>query len=290
METHYQLETELLKVGIMAFGAELFSVIDKKSGFEFMWDANPLVWPRHAPVLFPIVGKLANNSIEIAGKRYEMGQHGFARDQKFEVIELYKDVVRFMFEPTEATIEKYPFSYKFFITYELVDETLKITYTTLNTGTENMYFSVGAHPGFKLPEADLSKYAIVFEKKESLDRYILVDGLISDMTENIGNDIQLLPLNKELFEKDAIVLKSLNSQWLKLVQTESNYAIKLNFAGFPYMGIWTKPGQEAFLCLEPWQGIADNVGFEGDISQKEGIHSLGPGSELSFTYSLAFTC
>ncbi|MDZ4666426.1 MAG: aldose 1-epimerase family protein [bacterium] len=289
MNQKYQISSESLQVSIQENGAELCSVKDIKTGLEFMWDANPDIWNRHAPVLFPIVGKLNNNEIRINGQKYSMNQHGFARDMPFEPIEVYSDLLKFMLESNEETLKKFPYEFKFFITYQIVKNKVSITYSCLNQGQENMYFSVGAHPGFKLPLPQLDQYQIEFEYPEDLNRHLLKDGLFSGETESLGRQTQILPLNSALFLKDAIVLEGLKSTWLKLVQTETNFAVKLDFAGFPYMGIWAKLGAQDFICLEPWQGLADSIGFEGEISQKKGIHCLGPGSELSFTYSLEFS-
>jgi len=288
MNNHFTIQSEALSVTISLKGAELISVKDKQTGFEFLWDANPSVWNRHAPVLFPIVGKLNNNTIKINGKQYEMNQHGFARDLVFEPIEVYGDLLKFMLESNDVSIAKYPYQFRFFITYQLTGNSLKVSYSVYNLNEENFYFSVGAHPGFKLPIPQLEHYFIEFEKPENLVRHLLSDGLLNGKTEIIGLSQSILPLSNELFLKDAVVLKNLNSSWLKLVQTENNYAIKLNFEGFPFIGIWTKAAQEAFICLEPWQGIADNIGFDGEISDKEGIQCVAANDALSFDYELAF--
>jgi galactose mutarotase-like enzyme len=284
----YELKSNQLKIQVSDFGAELISVKDNSCEFEFMWNANPQVWNRHAPVLFPIVGKLNNNEVKIDGNTFQMGQHGFARDMVFEPIEVYSDIVQFMLESNIQTLEKYPFEFKFFIVYELFEKTLTIRYRVLNIGQKNMYFSVGAHPGFSLPIHDLSKYSIMFEKEENLNRYLLSNGLFTGEIENIGSNQNVINLNSTLFEKDAIVLKNLNSKWLKLVQNDSNFSIKMEMADFPYFGIWTKVGQQAFICLEPWQGLADGTNFADEIENKEGIICLGPGSEHISTYSIEF--
>lgn len=285
----HQISSNELLVKINEKGAEICSIMDKKSGFEFIWNANPQIWNRHAPVLFPIVGKLNNNTIEINKENYSMNQHGFARDLLFEPIEVYSDLLKFMLDYNDQTLELFPYKFRFFITYELVQSRLIVSYTCLNLGEEPMYYSVGAHPGFSLPSKNLEEYSIVFEKPENLERHLLTNGLLNGKIEQLGTDVSSLRLNNELFSKDAIILKNLNSTWLKLVQTEKKYAIKLNFEEFAYMGIWAKQGCSDFICLEPWNGIADCEGFTGDITQKEGVLKLVPGAEQTFSYSLEFS-
>lgn len=287
--SQHKISSKDISVKVNEKGAEICSVIDNKGGFEFIWNANPNIWNRHAPVLFPIVGKLNNNKIEINQQSYSMNQHGFARDLEFEPIEIYSDLVKMMLSSNEQTQINYPFDFRFFITYQVVDNKVIVTYSCLNTGNHEMFFSVGAHPGFALPTQNLDDYQIQFEKPESLERHLLSNGLLNGEIENLGDNQLTLNLNSKLFDKDAIIFKKLNSSWLKLVQTEKGYSIKLEFGQFDYMGIWTKAGCNDFLCLEPWNGITDYEGFAGNISQKEGIITLNPGEEKSFSYTLEFT-
>src|SRR6201991_4843464 len=70
---------------VSAQGAELCS-LKNADGLEFIWQAGPQ-WPRHAPLLFPIVGRLKNDQLRHRGKTYPMKQHGFARDMRFEWLE-----------------------------------------------------------------------------------------------------------------------------------------------------------------------------------------------------------
>ncbi len=254
-----------------------------------MWQAHEEIWPRHAPVLFPVVGKLRHGKIMINGQEYEMGQHGFARDLEFEMVELYTDLMRFKLVSTPETRKMFPYDFQFFITYEAADENIKITYNIVNTGDERMYYSVGAHPAFNLPGKDLSSFRIEFERDEDLDRHLLTAGLFNGDMVNIGSNTRKLQLGSELFANDAIVLKNLRSTYLALVQPSSNFKIGLLYRGFSYMGIWTKHPYEEFLCLEPWNGLADYEWFGEDISLKEGILTLAPHKEASFSYTLSFT-
>ncbi len=287
-ENDYQISSGELDVRINCQGAELRSIVDKTSGFEYLWQANPSVWNRCAPVLFPIVGKLNQNKIQIEGKTFEMSQHGFARDKGFEMVELYQDTIRFMLESDAETQLKYPYDFRFFISYQLKGNTLEISYSVMNTGVIPLYFSVGAHPAFNIPGKDLSKYELVFEKPEILDRYLLKEGLFTGVSENLGNPTQILSLRNQLFEKDAVIFKNLTSEYLNLIEKGSNYKIALRFKEFPCLGIWAKYPNQHFVCLEPWVGHADSVNFSDDISKKEGMLRLEPQSIKSFTYSLSF--
>jgi galactose mutarotase-like enzyme len=145
---------------------------------------------------------------------------------------------------------------------------------------------MGAHPGFSLQSRNLSDYRIEFEREEEPYRYLLRDGLINGEREKLSMRGNVLHLERALFAKDAIVLKQVRSASVRLVGPGMD--MLMTFAGFPYFGIWTKPGCEDFICLEPWCGIADAVGGYAELEQKEGINSLGAGGEFAREFSVEF--
>jgi galactose mutarotase-like enzyme len=270
-------------------GAELTSVFSKMKNYEFLWQARDEVWPRHAPILFPIVGKLSQNKTKYQNEFYSQSQHGFARDLPFELTEIYADLLVFKLKSSEQTKSQFPYDFSLFVEYQIIENSLVVTYKIHNTDSKPIYYSIGAHPGFALPVHKLNEYVIEFEHKEDLKRYLLSDGLFNGDNETIGIDTTSFQLNTALFDKDAIVLKHLKSSWVKLKHLHSNYGVKMSIVGWPFLGIWTKPGCEEFICLEPWQGLADTVGFVGDASEKEGMRKLEIGSSESFSYTIEFT-
>jgi|694.fasta_scaffold03332_13 galactose mutarotase-like enzyme len=282
------IQSDNLKVEISLKGAEVTSVIDKASRTEFMWNANPQIWNRHAPILFPIVGKLNQNTLHCKGKNYTMGQHGFARDKTFEVLEIYTDLVRFMLVSDDVSLANFPYQFKLFITYAVKENYLEISYEVYNTDTEKMYFSIGAHPGFLLPEKDFNSFEIQFESKENLETHLLKEGLFSGEKALLHENTNRLLLNENTFQKDALVFKHLNSKFICLKHLNSEWEIKLDFEGFPYLGVWTKHPYQDFICLEPWQGLADKIDFNGDLSKKEGIVELEPQEMKQFKHILSF--
>lgn len=278
-----------LIIATLQKGAELSSVFSVERNFEFLWQARAEVWSRHAPILFPIVGKLFQNEMMFQNEKYSQNQHGFARDLPFELTEIYADLLVFKLESSELTKSQFPYDFCLFVEYQIVENRLNITYKIYNTDSRTIHYTIGAHPGFALPVHHLNEYIIEFEQSEELRRHLLSDGLFNGDTELIGVDANSFPLSTALFDKDAIVFKHLKSSWVKLKHLHSNYEIKMSIAGWPYLGIWTKAGCEEFICLEPWQGLADTVGFTGDASEKEGIRKLDVGAYESFTYSIEFT-
>lgn len=53
----HTIENDYLRVSVDDHGAELCSIFDKVHNREVIWQADPAYWKRHAPVLFPNVGR-----------------------------------------------------------------------------------------------------------------------------------------------------------------------------------------------------------------------------------------
>jgi galactose mutarotase-like enzyme len=142
-----------------------------------------------------------------------------------------------------------------------------------------MDFSVGGHPAFNLPlnkKLSYTDYVLEFDNDVVLKKYLLQNGLITDETESIQLNNKALQLKPELFYKDAIVLKHINSKQVTLKTNKDSHGLKFEFDGFPYFGIWAAKNAH-FVCLEPWCGIADNVHHNNKLESKEGINKLTAG-------------
>lgn len=288
----YTIKSSKLIVNINSKGAELVSVLHTDHGQEYMWNADPKYWAKTSPVLFPIVGTLKNNTFFYKDFPYKLPRHGFARDKEFIVTAYNEDSVTFSISNDQETIKIYPFQFVFDIIYRVKDEELSVTYSVLNQEPlEDMYFSVGGHPAFKVPLAEgtvYDDYSLVFDKKENTGRWpISKDGLIESNPELLLNNTNTLPLSKELFAKDALVLKHLQSQSVRLQSGKTERGLEFNFEGFPFLGLWAAPGAD-FICIEPWCGIADSVNTDQHLSNKEGIICLPAGEKFEAIWKAKF--
>ncbi len=281
------INNQLLKASFLFKGAEMSSVVNQQNGYEFIWQANAAIWGRHAPVLFPIVGKLKENNIKINNRYFGLNQHGFARDINFEAIEIYTDMVSFMLESTAQTLQYWPYEFKLIISYKLKNNSLITTYNVINMGNEAMPFSIGAHPGFALPVHDLNQYEIQFNNTNQLIANKLQNGLISSGTFKVGSNQNLL-LNSQIFNGDALVFKNIDFNHVKLKHLQSNFEVSMQFNGFNYFGIWNKYPEQSFICLEPWAGIADATEATGNINDKEGIIWLKAVESMQFNFITTF--
>lgn len=278
-------------MGIDSKGAELKTVFHLHHRIEYLWQADSAFWAKTSPVLFPVVGALKENTFRHKGKTYSLPRHGFARDMPFEVADQQDNTITFVLKSNAETEKVYPFQFSFFIIYSVIEDALSVTYRIVNRGEEEMFFSVGGHPAFKVPlvdETSYEDYGLLFAKNETADRWPIAGGGLIDTTpQPLLVQTNSLPLSKELFQKDAIVLKQLQSEEIELVSDATPHGLRFSFDGFPYLGLWAAPGAN-FLCIEPWCGIADSVGTSGELKEKEGINHLAPGKKFSVTWNVQF--
>lgn len=256
-----------------------------------MWQANPAFWAKTSPVLFPIVGQLKENTYRYNGKTYRLPRHGFARDKEFVVAQHDQDALTFSLRSNAETLAVYPFRFAFSVGYALHHNELTVTYNVQNEGKEEMYFSVGGHPAFKLPLVDgtaYNDYRLVFNKTETAGRWpISKEGLIETTAEPLLSNANVLPLSKALFQNDAVVLKRLQSDAVLLTSEKTPHGLQFSFPGFSFLGLWATPGAD-FLCIEPWCGLADSTDADGQLAHKEGINKLPPLQTFSVAWQVRF--
>ena len=286
----FELRNEQLKVSAGIKGAEITSVL--YNGREYIWQAQGDIWPRHAPVLFPVVGKLKSDSYHYSGKEYSLTQHGFARDQDFSFVYKTNTELELELIQNDDTLLRYPFIFKLTIKYKLTGNKLECLYRVTNTsGTEKLLFSIGAHPGFRIPLAEgesFSDYVLEFTDGNFYKLSELSGGLISGQTKDLMLLNGRLPLDVQLFEKDALVFEGSQINCVTLKSLKLHHGVKMHCDGWPFFGIWSKPGCDKFVCLEPWYGVADSVTASGEIAEKKGIISLMPGEFFNCRYSIEF--
>lgn len=285
------IENEFLKISFRSKGAEMTSIFNKQTQTEHLWQADPAVWPWHAPNLFPIVGALVNNELHVNGQTYSLNRHGFARESEFALVEASEKHAKFSLPFSEATLAVYPYRFEFQVFYDLSDQHLRVTYKVINQDEQIIYFSVGGHPAFRvpfLPNEKYEDYYLEFENPEPLLTHLLsVNGLFSGETGIVPTDVKKLWLNKTLFDRDALVFKNITSKNVSIHSKNHSRSLSISFKDFKELGIWAKPGAD-FVCIEPWLGHADAEGKVTDIQQKEAIEKVGHGHvfEAAFTISL----
>ncbi|MBR1959894.1 MAG: aldose 1-epimerase family protein [Bacteroidales bacterium] len=287
----HTLKNEILTVQVKEHGAELASI--RKGSVEYLWQADPMFWGRHSPVLFPIVGSVWEKRYRVDGREFELGQHGFARDMDFTMVEGGEDEVRYRLESTEDTLKKYPWPFVLEIAYRLHGNMIDVIWEVSNPGNEDMYFQIGAHPAFNYPDYDpqtMERGFLSFDRSEGLECIRIKEKGCVDAETLYPLDIPadgLLPLTRETFDKiDTIMLQDGQIGSVALYRTDRTPWLKLSFEA-PVVGIWSPPGKNApFICLEPWYGRCDRAGYEGDYRDRDWVNLLAPGEKFSSVYTI----
>ncbi|WP_158607425.1 aldose 1-epimerase family protein [Aerococcus agrisoli] len=287
------LSNQYLAVSIKADSAELTSIKDQASGHEFLWQADPTFWNRHAPVLFPIVSRLVDNTYTYQGTHYELSRHGFARDMVFDLVSADDSHARYQLSASEATKANYPFDFDFFIEYTLADHAVTVTYEVHNKATDQeMYYTVGGHPAFNVSLDQNQAFDQVDYQVEPAGQYDLypltVDGFI-DLDQVHSVEVSDHVITREDFKNDAHVYKVDDQTKVILNDNKANVTVTMQTKDMPYVGIWsTYPADAPFVCLEPWTAPADDIHASGDFTEKFAVSKLAAGATAQHAYTLTF--
>ena len=287
-----------LTIEVSEHGAELTSL--KCDGHEYLWNGDAAYWNRHSPVLFPVVGKPFNNEIRVAGKVYPMKQHGFARDSDFAQEE-FESGICFRMKDTDRH-EVYPYRFGLEVTYVIRGNMLTVSWYVENLDDRKMYYQIGAHPAFLLPDYDpmdaIHGFVRFYDNYRSDNRAVspvltseLEDG---NRVPRANGDVCFpseIPITADTFAHDALMIENgyhnQEVSQVTLCDKQGKDVLSVDCYDVDAYGIWApnKPGCP-FVCLEPWQGICDKKGFTGDISERDIIRCINPGDHGHFVYTI----
>jgi len=272
-------------------GAELSSV--QYNGKEYIWQADPAFWNRHSPILFPIVGSLVDNTYYVDGKPYHLPQHGFARNADFVLVEQTDTSVKFLLESNEETLKIYPYPFKLYIAYTLYERSLQVAFQVENTSEQHLLFGLGGHPGFNCPldpnNEVFEDYVLDFHDGDAEKELYQLEGVyLAQGKYTLPLDKGKLDLKYALFENDALIIDSKKPFKVTVKSRKSGSGFSMEYGAFKWLGIWTKGDGAGFLCLEPWNGIADQLGHNQDFADKLGINRLASGQTYQAQYSVEF--
>jgi galactose mutarotase-like enzyme len=277
----FQLENDKIAIVLDSHGGELKSLIKKDTGTEYMWCGDAKFWGRSAPVLFPFVGSVNNQEFCTKGQTYTMGQHGFARDMEFEMESQTGDEIRFVLRSNEETLAKYPYAFVLKLGYRLREDGVEVFWQVENPSDEELPFSIGGHPAFNCPIQPGIKQTDCFLRFDT-ERPLAstrIDGGLASTQQDIY-ELQeggFLPVTEHLFDRDALVIEDQKITSVSLCGADKKpYLTVLMDA--PLFGVWSPTGKHApFICIEPWYGRCDAVGFSGELRDRKWGNLLAPG-------------
>lgn len=287
---HHTIASGQLCATIRPGGAELTSLRNAEN-VELLWQAGP-EWPRHAPLLFPIVGRLTDDTLRHDGRDHRLTQHGFARDSQFDWVARDATRTHLRLGDSAATRAHYPFAFTLDQIYAVEGATLTATTIVANPGETVLPCAVGAHPAFAWPLAqDVPQTAhhLVFSDDETGQARTLTAGLLDGAAE-LPLDGKRLPLSPALFAADALVIRDVRSHSVRFIAADAAgqpvRALTVAWEGYRDLGLWSKPGGASFLCIEPWFGTASPLGWQGEFADKPGLMHLAPGESRRFVWSV----
>ncbi|MCW2274335.1 aldose 1-epimerase family protein [Rhodoblastus acidophilus] len=282
--TRITLTNEFFRAEIALLGAELVRLQDS-TGADWLHDGDPAWWSGRAPILFPMVGRAVGDHIRVDGQLFPLPQHGFARRSTFSVVEAGRDRAVLSLGPSGETLVSYPFAFRLDIAYALAGATLNVVATVANEDEKPLPFSLGFHPAFRWPlPGGKGVHEVRFERAEPAPIRRLTDGLLDPQEYKNPAASGVLALEPGLFEAGALIFEKLQSRRVAF-GPPGGPEVAASFPDMPHFGLWTKPGAP-FLCLEPWQGFAAPLDFDGAFAQRPGVLTLAPGEQRRFVMDI----
>ncbi|ROR28563.1 galactose mutarotase-like enzyme [Mobilisporobacter senegalensis] len=283
------IKSKSATAAIDTLGAELKSFIDNSTGKDYIWCGDPKHWKGVSPLLFPMVGNLRNGKTMINGKEFQIPKHGIVRDKDFQILEQSDDSVVFSYSYTEDTLKVYPFRFNIRLGYRITGTTLTLSYDVYNLDDKDMYYHIGAHPGFHCPLFEgekFSDYILQFEQKETCMSPVYDLEKLQFSNENRVchlNHSDILNLSYDMFQQDAIVFDDIKSRKVSLINSVTKKGVSVDFHSFEAVAFWTPMNDTApLLCIEPWNGAAVYSDEDNEFIHKRNIQTVKSGQKESY--------
>ena len=308
----YTLRNSEMEVQVSSKGGELVSMKDADQT-EYIWSGDATYWKRHAPQLFPCIGRLTNNQYRMDGALHEMGQHGFLRDYELTKVESEEQAgaetvrdaagqagakaetvtsLHLQLQSDTSTRQLYDRDWTVDIFYSLCGKTLSVRFQVRNCDTRTMRFGYGIHPGFNVPlnpalrfeDYRLDFHEVSTPKQMELTERYTISGGMHDYALAEG---RYLPLQHSLFDHDAIILKDM-PHTVTLGSQKDEKKVTVTFPDMPYLGIWHAPETDApFVCIEPWSSLPSTDSVIDEFETKPDFITVEPEETYMNSWSIS---
>ncbi len=288
---NYILKNDQLTVTLRDLGAEMISV--RRGDCEYVWQGDPAYWSGQAPLMFPICGRLFDQTYTYGGKAYKQTTHGFARSSLFRVASATDTEIVFVLESNDETRANYPFDFVLTVTYRLCGSSLTTTADIRNTGSEILPATFGGHPAFNVPldgNGSFSDYYLEFGEACSPDEIMMTPSCFLTGKRHAYplTDGKILPLTHDLFAIDAIFMSRV-ADTVTLRSATAERSVTLHYPDMPYLGIWHAPRTDApYVCIEPWCGLPAYDREIEDFAKKPDMFRICPNDTKTVGFSIDF--
>ncbi|WP_018462995.1 aldose 1-epimerase family protein [Segatella paludivivens] len=283
-----QIKNDKLTVTVSKHGAELQSIKDA-NGKEYLWQADPKFWDRHSPILFPIVCGLWEDKYRVNGKEYKLGRHGFARDTDFKLIAQGDNQLVYGLNDSTETLKDYPYHFNLAVSYKITENKIKVIWHVENTDNKEIYFQIGGHPAFNVPDLKQGEPlagTLKFDDEEPSRLYGNVGGCITPGYHKVKTEGGLYKFTQDDFKDDAVIFDHSQLKKISIINKEGKPEVTLDIKT-PAVGIWSPYGKDAhFVCIEPWYGIHDWAEYDGEFKDKYLMNKLLPGCSFMSEYTI----
>lgn len=279
-----ELKNKRLSVTVAEKGAELQSIKDA-DGREYLWQAGP-EWARRSPILFPLVCSVNGGTYRVDGQEYHLPRHGFARDREFQIIRRTKDLVTLGLHSDRETLAVYPYRFALLITYQLRSNRLIVFWQVDNVDNREIHFQIGGHPAFNILGGRLDGTIRLDNTAPMTALKSYPDGS-HDMEEvPLEAEEGILHIDNSFFRNDSVKIHNSQTHEAILLDTDGRPAVTVSYSA-PVCAFWSPYGKEApFVCIEPWYGIGDPRGYDGEFKDKPLMNHLLPGAAFIAHYTV----
>ncbi|MDO4183527.1 MAG: aldose 1-epimerase family protein [Coriobacteriia bacterium] len=291
----YTIANDRLQVRISSCGAEPQSIVC--DGLERLWCADPAVWDKHAPLLFPLIGRLRDGRYLLEGQPVDAPRHGFCRQRAFTAQQVSPSCVRFTTQDDASTKQVFPFSFQLTVEYSLQGNSIQKRHIVSNTGATGsaaMPFELGGHEAYAIclgPSDTSADWYLQFAPDARLQAFGMDDqGILTLPKQDLpldGGRLQQFPQQLGL---DTVVVENVPGSTVTLACNANPHTLTVDFPDFPYLGIWTAypVDNPRYLCVEPWSALPDGHFMSRELAEKPGVISVQPGQHVELTYRMTF--
>ena len=287
---NYTIANHYLTVSISSIGGELQSILGKDKT-EYLWQGDINSWPTRAINIFPYVGRLTKDQYTYQCQSYNMSIHGFLSRSEMIVEKHTENSICFLLESNEETLRQYPFLFAFRIHYRLMDEKIDIEFEVQNKDHKTMYFGVGGHPGFQVPNEKglcFEDYYLEFRDDAQPISIGMTDTCYVNGKERkfLLRENRCLDLKQNLFNHDAIILRDMSKE-VTLKARGGNKEITVTYEMMNYLGLWNWPTKDVpYVCIEPWSSLPSRQDVIEALEYQNDLISLEPNKEYKNHWSI----